>query len=272
MGSDAMLILIFSLTLLIAFNVYKFTGREQYMTGEKPLWKKLIYWGIMLFVSIIFNVIMYSANGNTYRLSSYMNNDNAELIIFFIVCCLAIQFLSPSLFGGIIISSMRAFIRRNLYDEPEKKTPSEENTLNYTGLSSGKTSNIYAVEKIKTSPEGIKALQEKDFELFLNSLCWLAFAFAFFVSILSAVIAYGADVSIPLMSSIEYNTAGEQLNHIASIMLIFTLPITLRQILFHLGALRRAPVVPDRDLELNSMRYQKYLLVQKRLERMNKRL
>lgn len=272
MGSDKMFILIFSFTLFIAFNIYKLTGREQYMTREKPIWKKLIYWGSILFISIIFNVIMYSGNKDTYRLSSYINNDNLELIILLILCCLSIQLLSPTLFGMKLAGDVKAFIRKLAYKKSPEKDMAEDKNINYSELSPGKKSNIFSAEKAKPQPGNLKDLQEKDFELFLNSLCWLAFTFVFFIILFSVIITYGANNNVLDISASESSTAREQLNYIASVMLIFTLPIAIRQILFYLSRLRHSTDVIDKNLELNSMRYQKYMLIQKRLVKSNKRL
>lgn len=266
------MILIFSFTLLIGFIVYKLTGKEKYMVTEKPLWKKLIYWGIILFISIIFNVVMYSDSKDTYRLSGYINNDNFELIIFFAFCCLAVQLLSPSLFGREISRLVKVIVRKDRHKDTSEAAFADEKNISYSEPSQGRMPNIYSMDKIKAISENFKDQQEKDFEIFLNTLCWLAFTFVIVISILFEIIGYGTASNVLSMPGAEYETIREQLENIGSVMLIFTLSIALRQILFYLGRIRKSQSLPDKNLTLNSLRYQKYLLLQKRLGKANKRL
>lgn len=266
-----MLIFIFFFTLLISFEVYKFAGKEQYKTWEKPLWKSLIYWGSILFISVVFNVIMYSNNSDAYNLSSYINNDSAELLIFFALSCLTIHLLSPSLFGEKIRASINGFIRNSISKKTREKAVSEDNPISYGELSSSKVSNIHSAEKAKPFPENLKDHQEKEFEIFLNTLCWLTFTFVFFTNIFFVIIGYVTDHNGIIIGE-KYGNAKEQLNYIASIMLIFTLPIALRQILYYLAKLKKSRFISDNNLKMNSVRYQKYSLVQNRLSKANKRL
>jgi hypothetical protein len=267
-----MLIFIFFFTLLISFEVYKFAGKEQYKTWEKPLWKSLIYWGSILFISVIFNVIMYSNNSDAYNLSSYINNDSAELLIFFALSCLTIHLLSPSLFGEKIRVIINRFIKSSTDKKPREKAVSEDNPIGYGELSSSKVSNIYSAEKAKSFPENLKDSQEKEFEIFLNTLCWLTFIFVFFTTTFFATIGYVTGHNGIILIGEKYSNTKEQLNYIASIMLIITLPIALRQILYYLTKLKKSSSISDNNLKMNSVRYQKYLLVQNRLSKANKRL
>jgi hypothetical protein len=268
-----MLIAIFSFTLLCTFIIYKILSKERYTTIEKPLWKKLIYWAVILFISIIFSMVIVSNNASTYKLTSYFNRDTLELVISIILPCLIVQLISPSvvLYKKIYRKIKKIFLRRTT----DRKVRREETTTD-EGVSDKEISYLYAKEKNSSQLSYSKESQEKDFELFLNTVCWLSFSFVILINVFFMIIAWvnsynGVDTSLRNLLA-NYDVVVKQLNDICCILLILTIAISVRQIIFYLNRLRNHSEVSNNNIQHNSIQYDKYLLVRKKLSESHKKL
>jgi hypothetical protein len=243
-----MLIAIFLFSLLVIFALYKILCKERYKTIEKPIWKKLIYWAVMLFISMIFSALAFSVNNSTYKLSSYFNRDTLELIAFVILSCMIIQLLSPSV-----------VLYRKIYEKLMKNKIKESSD-----------------HKTSANSNFSKDFQEKDFELLLNTLCWLSFSFiiliyGFYIIILWLQGYNKVNASFQNLST-NYDGLIKQLNDISSIWSVLALSIALRQIIFYLNRLRNHSDVSNRNMQQYSIQYDKYLLARKKLSQSHKRL
>lgn len=232
------------------------------MAREKPTWKKLVYWGGLLFASVIFNMIVYVNNSYSYKLSIDPKGEGIYIFLWLVLVCVIIQLISPSwILGGLV---------KRIKEASKGKNPSGEENGDSTG-----SNMIYlkgVPDKSQNMPE--KEFEEKDFELFLNTLCYLSFAFVIFVNLLFAVTN---DTGLIKGVFAQGHMAGygnmlQQLNHVAYIMVFLTLPISVRQILFYLWKLRRPSAESKEEAKYNSSRYERYMLVQKHLKQSHRKL
>lgn len=271
-----MSIAIFFFTMVMAFIVYKLISKEQYSAKEKPSWKKLIYWGTLLFISGIFNMLMYTENSSPYRLSTHLDKETLDLAVFLIVSCLIIQIISPSIFFKRINGGIKAIFKKVKLRKLKKKNIDNGEKANNMDKLAHKKTDIPIVEKTKFYSDNSRESQEKDFELFLNTLCWLSFSFVIVTKIFFALIAFinGSDAFTAFSDGTlsKYSKVQKQLNYISSIMLLCTLPISFRQILFYLSKLRKSTGPSNLNKERNSVQYERYMLIQKNLDKEHKKL
>ncbi|MDP4089216.1 MAG: hypothetical protein Q8930_08120 [Bacillota bacterium] len=251
-----MIIAGFLFTLLIVLIICRIISREPYLAKEKPVWKKLVYWAGILFVSITFNILLYANNNYSFKLFIDINNEGIYILLWLILCYFIIQLLSPSMFLGRLLRGISSKIRK---DESSKLVPGD----------GARNRTLPAAENTAAYNEGIRewSLGEKDFELFLNTVCWLSFSFVIFINLIP--IAAGSYMQGQFL---QYGDIQDQLNYVSRIMVFFTLPTALRQILFYLSKLKKSSGRIKDTSKRDSLRYERYMLVQKHLKGTNKRL
>lgn len=254
---------------MIAFIIYRIVNKERHISREKPLWKKLIYWEVILFLSIIFNIILYTSNTSIYGLPIHINSETLGFIIFLAASCLIIQLLSPSMPFGKLAKSIKKLIKNHASKKNTEKLVIAENISN-VNISTHKKLDIYPIEDNTICPDNSKDFQEKAFELFLNTLCILSFSFVIFLNIFFSIIpsAFGSLNS----EFVKYKSIPEQMNCISCILLLFTLSTAIRQTIFYLIKLRKYDPSQNANKENNSPQYERYMLVQKHLNKANEKL
>lgn len=244
----------FLFTLLIVYIVCRLIGKEPYMAKEKPIWKKLIYWAGILFISITFNILLYSSSNYSYKLSIELNDEGVYIFIWLILSYLLIQLLSPSMFLGRLFKNVITALTH-------KGTANNGNLPHSESVTSLKQTAVK------------KSFEEKDFELFLNTLCRLSFSFVIFINLFfiaaNSVFAISPYIQDKLS---QYGNTQDQLNFISRIMVFLTLPIAFRQILFYLSKLKKSSADTNGISNHDSLRYERYMLVQKRLKNAHRRL
>lgn len=270
-----MKIIIYIFTLLMGFCIYKIVNKYEQSNRSKNHWKMLIYWGTIIFISIVFNVMLYVNNPSTYSLNFYLNKENLQLIFFLILSFALVHVISPSGFSGKVIS--KAKTRFSF----KKKTIDKTNALNSDDAIIDDSINDMTLESKDIDKKAIKPknnfTQEKDFELFLNTLCWLAFSFVILLQILIFIVDLLQYKRIAMVSSESFINSFSiiinKLKDIASLLMLTTLPISIRQIFFYLSKLRNGEYAAISN-KSNSIKEEntKYLMVQNRLSEINKKL
>ena len=186
----------------IAGIVYKLQHRMKKKMSMVA--SKLIYWTTMLFVSATFNSMLWSSYPEAYNLADYFNIQTLWIVVGVLLLYLVIQLLAPE---GYIEKLMKKFSKKKQRTE------------------AGEEMNEHQAE-VKAEPNYY--LRESHFETFLETLCWLGF-------VATAVLG----ILLGTMGSLEI--LGVVLGGLASIvclMMIGTVPIILRQILFYLYRIR----------------------------------
>lgn len=271
-----MLIAFSFFTLIIILAIYRVINKERNISQEKPLWKKLVYWETILFLSTVFNIIMYINNASVYKLSSYINNGILDLLIFIVFSCSIIQLISPSMFSGKINHGIKEFFKKLLIKDPAKKSFNNNESLSNANSLVHNKEDVYPIETNATCSNNSREFQEKHFELFLNTLCMLSFSFVIFINVFFTIMSsiYGFNTLVAASSSefIKYKHMQEQLDYISCIFLIFALSIAIRQTLFYLVKLRRCTQPVNTNKEYNSASYERYILIQKRLNKSHEKL
>lgn len=250
-----MLIAGFILTLLLTFIICSLIGKESPLAKRKPTWKRLVYWGGIFFTSIVFNMLLISNSPYSYKISINIHDEGFHLLILLFLSYLVIQLLSPSVF----LKSFYHNTKRRLWKHKS---------------SSGDISGSTEVSQLLDLPSGnYPSLEnessERGFEIFLNTLCWLSFAF---VIIINFVYSYMTDIFNAQNSLLKFDAIQEQLYHISSIMIFFTMPISFRQILFYLSKLRKPSKATKEEVERSTFMYERYALAQRRLKNSNRKL
>lgn len=271
-----MLIAFSFFTLIIILAIYRVINKERNISQEKPLWKKLVYWETILFLSIVFNIIMYINNASVYKLSSYINNGILDLLIFIVFSCSIIQLISPSMFSGKVNHGIKVFFKKLMIKDPAKKSFNNNESLSNVNSLVHNKADVYPIETNTACTNNLKEFQEKNFELFLNTLCMLSFSFVIFINIFFTIMSsiYGFNTLAAASSSefIKYKHVQEQLDYISCVFLIFTLSIAIRQTLFYLIKLRSCTQPVNTNKEYNSASYERYMLIQKRLNKSHEKL
>lgn len=200
-----MILLIEFLVLCVGLTVFmmQHTLRERIsLVGSK-----VVYWCSMLFVSLMFNSILFHTYPEKYKVSSYINLSSLTLIVGVVIGYFIIQSLSPS----------RPYkkIMNKIYKK--NKTKMLEEALSEDELQA--TSN---------EPAQNTYLKELHFETFLETICWLAIMFAMSLEIFNAFMTqlFGMDFIV------------NNLRNTMCLMMIITIPIILRQIMYYLYCVR----------------------------------
>lgn len=161
---------------------------------------KVVYWCSLLFVSLIFNSILVATYPGSYQISNYFNLSTLLALLGVFVGCMMIQVIAPS---RPLKKFMKAF---------SKKKPSTEEEIQ---------------EEVKRKEQS-NYLKELHFETFLETLCWLAIVFTVLLEVVMTV----------LRGVLVTEAINISLNKMACLMMILTMPIIIRQIIFYLYSIR----------------------------------
>lgn len=287
-----MLSIIYLFIILVAFIIYKVMCEYENFNKGKSTWNRLIYWGIVIFISAIFNVTLYINNTDNYKISFYLDEENLHLVAFIIIMYLVIQVLSPTLFKGRIARLLKKSINQIKFSKDTKSMKKGNVENNYRGLDGHNIKNDIdssedilkcnkVLEKNKnqyydTRYNDVKALQEKHFEIFLNTFCWLSFSYIIFIQLFFSIvnILQCYNVALVLRESFISNFINLQnnLNDIGCFLMLLMIPVSLRQIIYYLFKLKEDQ--SDRYIENQEFlkNHPQYEVIQKRLVKNNKKL
>ena len=176
----------------------------------------------MLFVSLMFNSILYHAYPINYRLGSYANLSTLFLLIGIMCGYIIIQLLSPSrpykkIKDKICKNNKKKVLKKALHDS---EVDTEEMMINH----------LEEIEEPSLSGTSEKNtyLKELHFETFLETICWLAIMFTIALELFNMFM--GQIFRIEFMAN--------ELKDIVCLMMMLTIPIILRQIMYYLYSVR----------------------------------
>lgn len=287
-----MLSIIYLFIIFAAFIIYKVMCEYENFNKGKSTWNRLIYWGIVIFISAIFNVTLYVNNTDNYKISFYLDEENVHLIVFVIIMYLVIQVLSPTLFKGRIIRGLKKSINQIKFSKDTKNMNKGNESNSYTSLDVDNVKDDIdlseAILKRHKAPDNnknqgyeaktnnIKNLQEKHFEIFLNTFCWLSFFYIIFIQIFFSIvnILQSYNVTLVLRESfmLSFMNLQNNLNDIGCFLMLLMIPVSLRQIIYYLFKLKEDQsdsFLENQDFLKNNPQYE---LIQKKLIKNNKRL
>lgn len=192
-----MILLIEIIILCIGIAVYFL--QNKYRDGKKYIRNKIVYWTILLFISITYNSILFSAYSFAYDIENYFNevlliNMAIALCIFFLI-----QILAPSKYIRFI---------KGLFMNKEQRQKDKELR--------------------KKEDEKNKLIREQHFEVFLETGCWLGFLFTI---ILEGYVYFLKDMVLTEFLGISL------INAVCIIMMI-TIPVIVRQVVYYLMRIR----------------------------------
>ena len=182
--------------------------------NEDILAKKIVYWTLMLFVSIFFNSIVYAKYINNYNLKSYFTITSLIFIVGLLLGYVIIQIISPTNYLKYVISRFS-----------KKDKVSKEDIIN----------------------EDDEKNRQRLFEIFLETICWISLALSFSIDV---VLNFKNNAVIEKLIT-------ENLSILVCLLLLVTIPICLRQILYYLFSIRKVKrkKIPEKyialDMKLN---------------------
>lgn len=186
--------------LIILVGIIVFFLQNKIKSSATDTSKKIVYWTVMFFISLSFNTILFTTYGHWYNLTTYLNLNTFLIILLIAVGFFLIQLLSP-------FKYLKKFIK--LFSINKEKI---HNSLNTEEISSKET----------------KYVRQLHFEIFLETICWLGF-----ISIFALECYFNLFGDLTASSFIESNFI-----LVLCLVIMITLPITLRQILFYLFNIR----------------------------------
>lgn len=159
---------------------------------------KLVYWTTLLFMSLTFNSILFSSYPSHYNLYGYWNLNSLIVLGSIVVGYVILQAIAPSKYFSRLV--------KELNKEKKKENGTEELEV--------QEKNGY--------------LKEIHFETFLETVCWLAFAFTLVLEgYMTLLQGFGMSEGMHI-----------GLKGIACLMMMITTPIIIRQITFYLYRIR----------------------------------
>lgn len=207
--------------LLIGFIVYILQSKFKETKSETS--RKLVYWTVLFFISICFNSILVNSYGNVYLIETYWSIETIIVIALLAIAYAIIQAMSPFNYMKNIKKNL-AKIKKSSDEEIDKEDVEE----------------ILEVIKEKT-----KYTKQLHFEVFLETICWLGFISIF------ALHGY-----LALLSNYSINNILEgSLVMVICVIIMATVPIALRQIIYYLFRIRtiKEENLTEEQIQFNNM-------------------
>lgn len=192
-----MILLVELLVLCIGLTV--FMMQQKLRQKISLVGSKVVYWCTLLFVSLIFNSILFAMYPYSYNISSYLNFSTLLALIGIGVGCLMVQVIAPS---KPFKKWMKKFDKKQEDGEPEEEQIKRKEQSNY--------------------------LKELHFETFLETICWLAIVFTVALEVFMSF----------LRIVFQTEAIDLSLNRMVCLMMMITMPIIVRQIIFYLYSIR----------------------------------
>ncbi|MGL4800073.1 MAG: hypothetical protein ACRCWY_11870 [Cellulosilyticaceae bacterium] len=186
--------------LIIALGIFKLQHRlKKRMRLEVS---KLIYWTSVLFISVTFNSILYGAYPEHYNMLGYLNVTTLIFILLLIIGSVVIQSIAPA-------TSFKRYWKKHRQktdEEVERQVDEQEAPVNV-----------------------VTYVEELGFESFVETLCMLAVA---------SVMVLQGGMTLLGQGMIQNEILGG-LQSISILLMMLTLPIAIRQIIFYLYHIKR---------------------------------
>ncbi|MGL5152665.1 MAG: hypothetical protein ACRC7N_19090 [Clostridium sp.] len=132
--------------LILAIGILIFSLQKKNDATLENYSKKLVYWTVLLFISIMFNGIQFSKYPSAYSIDTYMESYLVHFIIMVVAVFTIVQILSPSK----LIKRIKKYFDSN-----------------------GKKKSVGMKEPSPIQSRD-KEFREEQFESFLNTICWIS--------------------------------------------------------------------------------------------------
>lgn len=209
--------------LLIGFIVYILQSRFKQTKSETS--RKLVYWTVLFFISVCFNSILVSSYGSVYLIETYWTLNTIIVIALLAIGYAIIQAMSPFNYMKNIKKKIGKI----------KKSSGEEADIDKEEIE----------EMLEIIKEKTKYTKQQHFEVFLETICWLGF--------ISIFILHGF---VALINNLSINSILEgSLVMVICVIIMATVPITLRQIIYYLFRIRsiKEENLTEQEIEFNNM-------------------
>ncbi|MEG0502941.1 MAG: hypothetical protein RR525_12045 [Cellulosilyticaceae bacterium] len=184
--------------LILCIGLTVFMMQHKFRQKMSVVASKLVYWTTLLFMSLTFNSILLSSYPNHYNLAGYWNLNSLMVIGSVVIGYIVLQAIAPSKYFTKLVKKFRR--DKNKEENQEEVKIHEKNGY----------------------------LKELHFETFLETVCWLAFAFNLALEgYMTLLQGFGMSEAIHM-----------GLKGIVCLMMMATAPIIIRQIIFYLYRIR----------------------------------
>lgn len=184
--------------LILCIGLAVFLMQHKFKQKMSIVGSKLVYWTTLLFMSLTFNSILFASYPNNYNLAGYLNINTLIVVGSILIGYMILQIIAPSRYFAKLVKKISKANRK----QDEKM---QEETHEQDGY-----------------------LKELHFETFLETVCWLGFVFAV---ALEAYVGFLGGLGISEAMHIS-------LKDIGCMLMMITIPIILRQIVFYLYRIR----------------------------------
>lgn len=190
--------------LLLCIGLLVFVMQHRMKQSISVVASKLVYWTTLLFISLTFNRILLQLYPENYSLVGYMTRGNMQMMAGLLMGYILLQAVAPSRSLTQMFHKLTKKLRRQKVEE-ETNLEVEHQTI-----------------------EKDSYLKEMHFETFLETLCWLGMTFTVLSEVFSMFMRH-----FPLFDRIQLG-----LKDAICVLMIFSMPITIRQIIFYLYRIR----------------------------------
>ncbi len=225
-----MLILLELVILCIGITVYiLYHGFKQYLG---IMTSKIIYWCSLLFMSVAINSVLSASYPDYFSFSYYANTNTLWSLSGIALGCLLLYFISPT-----------SLFKRDKKAKKKKALPS----VDTTDLVPETPPTEEPLAPISPS----LFLKEIQFESFIEIICWLSFVFTVGLEAYVTLLGHWF-LSPTLLLNIKNMTC---------LMMMITLPLIIRQLIFYIHALRSSK--GEQELAETQLQFYRKLNTQK---------
>ncbi|MEG2291514.1 MAG: hypothetical protein RSC24_16195 [Clostridium sp.] len=186
-------IIILSIGILVYFLQNKFRSEKKTIRG------KLVYWTVLLFISITYNSLLFSAYPDSYDIEIYLNSTVLINVGILVGVFLLIQIFAPSKY----IKLIKSFFMNKEEREKTKEDRAAQDKKN-------------------------RKIREEHFEVFLETSCWFGFLFTIILE------GYASGFSGVFVSDF----LGISLINTVCVIMFISIPVILRQVIYYLMRIR----------------------------------
>jgi len=214
--------------IIILIGVGIFLVQKSLNQKTTPRVLRIIYWTIMLFISLSFNSIQVYLYPHCYNIDTYKDLYGFINLAIVILLFILIQCVSPSGFLKNKFSKKRP-MKAKLINK-EKMAVEENMTIKVKIAETSAEVNLAeALSQDYIVKDESVELRERHYEIFLETICWFTFILVLFLQVLNDL--WGNNNIFQLFSRNLITTS--------SLILVLSTAIILRQVVFYLMMIRK---------------------------------
>jgi len=208
--------------IIILIGVGIFLVQRNLNQKTAPMVLRIIYWTIMLFISLSFNSIQVYLYPYCYNIDTYLDRYGLINLAIVILLFILIQCISPSGFLKNKVSKKRPIkAKRPIEADMPIKVKAFKNAAEENFVDTLSPDYIVKDESVE--------LRERHYEIFLETICWFTFILVLFLQVLNDL--WGKNNIFQLISRNLITTS--------SLILVMSTAIILRQVVFYLMMIRK---------------------------------